>query len=85
MSPLLIVSLVAVGAFGSGQLLTRFFMKRAGMNPSHKGFVVAGLSFAGLFLLYILLKQFGINIFQGNAFKVYQATIFLFFSLCPRV
>jgi hypothetical protein len=71
----LTIVLVTGGSFGTAYLLTRYFIRRADLKVSHKGLLLAGVSFAGFFVLHALLKAFGIDLFRGTANEVFQAVL----------
>jgi hypothetical protein len=55
--------LLVVAGLSAGYLLAWYFLKRANLKPARNGLVIGLLSMVGMFLLYSVLKQFGIDLF----------------------
>jgi hypothetical protein len=75
----LFVLLVGCGGIGTGYLFARYFLKQANLKPSHKGLLVGGFSGVGVFLLYIVLKQFRIDLFLGTPNLIFQSVLAIMF------
>jgi hypothetical protein len=83
MPVLLLVLLVAASSIGAGYLVSRHFLKKANLKPSHKGLLVGGFAGASVFLLHLVLKQFGIDLFRGVPNQVFQSALALILLSYP--
>ena len=78
-----VVLILSAGSLGTGYLISRYFLKRANLKPSHKGLLVGGVAGMGVFLLYVVLKAFGINLFQGATKQVFHGVLTVAFLSFP--
>jgi hypothetical protein len=74
--------LLAAASLGVGYLLARYFLKRANVKPSHKGLVIGLVSMAGLFLVYLVLKRAGVDLFRPGLPNLILEGIFALSMLC---
>lgn len=77
MRTFLLVLAVAVGSAATGYLLSRYFLRRANLKPSHKGLLVGAFGAAGVVLVHVILKEFGIDLWRGVPNQIMWAALAL--------